>query len=179
MKKLLSLVLSLLIALLPLAPAAAAAEDNLVKEYFEDGSYIIIGSHEWNAEGAESSASIIARIISIIKQLLIRLFSKENNGPKTVTRIKDLHYYDKNGFVLWTFTLTAEFTYDGKTSVCNSTSVRYEIFDRDWKIVFTDHGKMGMTAWGKVEVQQYKLGIALKNYEKTLTITCDKNGNIT
>ena len=179
MKKLLSLVLSLLLALLPLAPAASAAEDNTVKEYYEDGSYIMIGSFELNPEGAESSASIIARIISMIKQLLIRLFGKENNGPKTVTRMKDLHYYDKNGIMLWTFTLTAEFTYDGKTSVCNSTYVRHEIFDRDWKILFTDHGKNGATAWGKVELQQYKLGVPLKNYEKTLTITCDKNGNIT
>lgn len=190
MKKLLSFVLCGLLAVLTLAPVSAAYTET-EKQYFEDGSYITVGFgyDEGDgdlAEGSEDtqpesgSLSFIERIISIFKKIIAYLFGKETEGtaPKTVSKTKYARYYDTNDNLLWSVYLTAEFSYDGENSSCTKVSVSADIKDSDWKLISSDCEKSGNKATGNFTVRQYKLGVPLKTIEKTLTLTCDKDGNV-
>ena len=72
MKRFLALVLSFVLFAVPLAPFVQAADENTQTEYFEDGSYMVIGSDEFvDREDAEDSLNFIGRIIEAIKKLIL------------------------------------------------------------------------------------------------------------
>lgn len=187
MKKVISLVLCALLVVLTLTPVSAAYTET-EKQYFEDGSYITVGYDESDGdfgeitEDAESgSLSFFERIISIFKKIIAYLFGKETEEetkPKTVSKTKYARYYDTNDNLLWTVYLTAEFSYDGESAECTKVSVSQSIKDSDWKLISSDCEKSGNRATGDFTVRQYKLGVPLKTIEKTLTLTCDKDGNV-
>lgn len=178
MKKLVSLILTVTVMVLSVIPAVSATESDLSKEYFEDGSYLTIATYSQDDIHTESGLSFIAKLISAIKQLISRFFDKFSDNAETVAKSKRLCYYDKNGMLLWSFTLNAEFTYNRSSAECKAVSVSSEIYDGDWKKLYSACSKSGASAYGEIEMQQYKLGVPLKNYKKSVTLTCDKNGNV-
>lgn len=175
MKRFLALVLSFVIFAVPLAPFVQAAYENTQTEYFEDGSYMVMGSDEFvDREDAEDSLNFIGRIIEAIKKLINMLFGKSEN--KTKQDIKYVKYYDKNGTVLWEVYLEGTFSYNGEAARCTDASVSYYIYDGDWKMLSCESTKSGSVATASFKVRQYKLGVALKTIEKSIVLTCDKNG---
>ncbi len=118
-------------------------------------------------------AGFLERIVKLIRRIIALL--KRN---KTVTETKYASYFSSDGELLWTASLTAEFSYNGKSSVCDSADTRCMICDSDWTLVSKDCSKSGNNASAAFKVKQYKLGVPLKTIEKTITLTCDKDGNI-
>ena len=193
MKKVVVALLCILIVMLSFAPCAVAYQSE--REYFEDGSYMIVsddfigndfengyegdedhisGDGQVSPEGTESGiGKLLKTVIEFIKKIISLL--KTN---KSVKETKYLSYYSSQGKLLWTATLTAEFTYNGKTSVCDSVKTGYMIYDSDWKVISEECEKSGDTAIGHFSVRQYKLAVPLKTIEKSITLTCDKDGNI-
>ena len=68
---------------------------------------------------------------------------------------------------------------DQQQATCVSAFVHQEVYDEDWGVVKARAEKSGNTATGYFTVQQVKLGVTLKTIERTLTLTCDPNGNVT
>lgn len=172
MKKFLSIFIAFIITFIPFCFTAGAEESAEISqtEYFEDGSYIT----EDTASAIENeSTNVFAKIFEFFRKL-IEFFT----GNKTVSKTKYASYYDKNGTLLWSVFLEAEFSYNGKTSFCKKAKAYYETYDSDWEIVSCDYAAYGNTAIADFTVQQTKLGVKLKTVNKTLTLTCDKDGNI-
>lgn len=193
MKKLICFVLCTLLLTAMFVPAVSAEYEE-ERVYFDDGSYIefsdkIIpippsgfedavgpeGDEDYgeSVESAGSAHSLISRIIKWLKSIIKKI---KNN--KTVTKTKYANYYSSEGEPLWSVYLTAEFTYNGRKAVCTSSSVHHTTIDHDWKLIYSSHSEDGNTAVGNFVMKQYKLGVPLKEIEKTLTLVCDKNGNV-
>lgn len=191
MKKIIAFVLCALMLTAMLVPAASAeySEETI---YFDDGSYLevserlihippsddndfsdIIGDEESEENQSGSLPSFLSRIIRWFKEIFARL-----SRTKTVTKTKYANYYSSKGESLWSVYLTAEFSYNGKKAVCNDSSINFMSVDHDWKEVYLTGYEQDNTAVGSYVVKQYKLGVPLKEIEGTLTLTCDKNGNV-
>ncbi len=192
MKRIISLLLSVLLLAFSLVPSVGASQSE--KEYFEDGSYIIVSDefigndYENGYEGdeddnlsvdgePEDSDFGISRLLKVVMEFLKKIISLLKN-QKTVTETKYVSYFSSDGKLLWTALLTAEFTYNGKSSVCDSVKTRCMIYDTDWNVMSKEGSKSGNTATAYFKIRQNKLGVPLKVIEKTVTLTCDKDGNI-
>ncbi len=174
MKKLICFVLCSLLILNFFVPAASAEYEN-EKTYFDDGSYLEISEtgYEEIKEDLTPLPSFINRIVKWLKGIIDKL-----KGNKFVTKSKYANYYSSDGEMLWSVQLKAEFTYNGKKAVCNESEISYMIYDHDWQLLGSSHSEKDNTAQGSFVMKQYKLGVPLKEIEKTLTLTCDKNGNV-
>ena len=172
MKKILSIFIAFIITFIPFCFTSGAEEavENSQTEYFEDGSYITLGT---TSAIENEITSIFTKILEFFRKL-IEFFT----GNKTISKTKYARYYDKNGNLLWAVFLEAEFSYNGKTSLCKNAKSYYEAYDSDWEIISSEFSTDSNTATADFTVQQTKLGVKLKTVNKTLTLTCDKNGNI-
>ncbi len=188
MKRVISTLLCVLIVAISLVPCVGAYRSE--REYFEDGSYIIVSDEfisddfpgddsvsddgEERPEDEESSVTgFLKTIIEFLKKIIALL-----KNQKTVTETKYVSYFSSDGKLLWTALLTAEFTYNGKSSQCESVKTGCLIYDTDWSVLSKEGSKSGNTATAYFKIRQNKLGVPLKVIEKTVTLTCDKDGNI-
>ena len=180
MKKILSLILCAVLLLVPLAPCVSAATEAEIGfnpkdgiEYFEDGSFLVVGIPE--EMESTVSLSFLLKLLNLMKRLFALLFP---DRPLTVSKTKSAEYFDANGKGLWMISLTADFSYNGKTATCTDVRLSYTIYDSDWKNISSSCSKSAATATGTFSMRQYKLGVPLKLIEKTLTLTCDANGKV-
>ena len=144
----------LIIMMIPLYTMVAFSVDecNIEYEFFEDGSYAVI-----------------------VIQKETPLLAKSGS----VTETKTYKYYDNNHSLDWTASITASFTYNGVMASCTSVSKSTTIYDTSWKCTASSCSKSGATATGSFTFKYYLLGVPVKTINKTLTLTCDPNGNIT
>ena len=174
MKRIISIILALTLFMIQLVPFAQATDT----EHFDDGSYMVIGFDEnIDPEENEVTLSFIGRLIEAIKKIINLILGKSDY--KTTETEKYVHYYDKNGVRLWSVYLKGTFTYNGETVSCTDASTRYYIYDNDWEMICCNSEKSGATAKANFKFKQYKLGVPLKEIEKSIKLTCDSNGKIT
>lgn len=76
---------------------------------------------------------------------------------------------------LVSYTLSAEFTYNGTTSTCTYVSHSETVYDSTWYFSSATASKSGNKATGSYTAKCPTLGQTVSN---TITITCDANGNI-
>ena len=156
MKKLCSIV-TVLFMLLSFNTIGYAAENKTVYEeneyveYFSDGSYIVTTIEE------------IASPLS---------------ATKTATAPKTSKYYNSKNELEWTVTVTGTFNYDGKTASCTKAVTSYKIYNDRWEVTDANASKKGAKAIGDFTVKRYWLGIPTTTVNKTVTLTCSKDGKI-
>jgi len=92
----------------------------------------------------------------------------------TRTDFKTYTYYSPTGTKCFSYTLTAAFTYDGKTSKADRCYANVSYYVEGWS--YTSHSEYvsGNTAYGNA-VFSGPSGITPK---VNLTITCDANGHV-
>lgn len=95
----------------------------------------------------------------------------------TVTKSKSYTYYTGDN-AQWEFTLNGTFTYNGVTSTCTSSNCAVSIYDSHWYLVSKSAGKSGNTATATATLGYKYLGITTSKGTYDLTLTCDKNGNV-
>lgn len=122
--------------------------ENTYIEYFEDGSYIVTEI---------ISTESVSRATGVIKT-------------------KNEHYYNSGNEKEWTVTVTGTFNYDGKTASCTKSVVSYKIYNDKWKVTSSNASKSGAKAVGDFTVKRYLIGIPTKTVNKTVTLTCSKDG---
>lgn len=147
-----SIVLSLAVLISCFSMSVYAAEENNVTstsiEYFDDGSYTVITITE---EASNSRAST-------------------KTGSKTAS------HKSSDGDVLWTYTITGTFTYNGSSSTCTAVSDSYTIFDDHWHMDSHSTWRSGNTAYGTVTMKRKFLGITTKTVSHDLQLTCSATG---
>lgn len=129
----------------------AEAEQNDVNNviYFDDGSYIVFSIEETNTRAAY-----------------------------TKTATKKTTYYDGSGNVEWEARLQASFTYNGATSSCTSADCTVDISENAWYVVSESTSYSGSTATTNLTMGEKLLFITIAKYDYTITLTCDKDGNL-
>lgn len=143
-------VLTLIAMLIMLVPTYAFAEQSSEKiVYFEDGSYIITTITETQSRGAYSKS-----------------------GTSTST------YYGSDGTAKWKATLSGSFTYNGSSATCTSSSCNVTIYNSSWYTISKSAGKSGNTASGSATVGYKVLGVTTNQVTRNITLSCDKNGNL-
>lgn len=97
----------------------------------------------------------------------------------TTTKSKTATYKSEKGTSLWSVTVKGTFTYNGSTSTCTSSSVSTKNYSASWKLINAKSWKSGATASASVTAKQYHQdGTVLRTINKTVKLTCDKNGNL-
>lgn len=149
MKRFISLILLVPLLLCAIPVRGKAVENQVQTFYFEDGSYATV---EVINGGARASGS--------------------KSGSKAYT------YYDSTGKTLWKATLTGSFTYNGSSATCTSSSVDVTIYDSTWHTASKSANKSGNTASASVTMEKSRLGITVTTKSASISLSCDKNGNL-
>lgn len=151
MRKIISVlvVLTLVFACLPTNSCAAEANENQNIIAFEDGSYIEI----------------------VVEETISRA-TNTKSGHKTYT------YYDSTDTIEWQAKLSASFTYTGTTSSCTSASCTVTVYDSRWYEISNTTTRSGNAATTALTMGRKLLGITISKPEYTITLTCDKDGNL-
>ncbi len=122
-----------------------------IEETFDDGSYIEIIIDEGNP-----------------------------NARTSITKKKTATYKGSDGTAYWSVTVKGTFNYNGTTSSCTSSSVSTANYSSTWKLSNKKASKSGATASASVTAKQYHSNgtTVLKTINKTVNLTCDKNGRL-
>lgn len=150
-KKILSLLLAsaFVFAIFPLSAYATAPIGDEEIEYLQDGGYIVT-----TVEESQTRAS----------------------GSKSGTKTKA--HYDSNDNLKWKIVLSGQFTYTGSSSTCTSSSVAVNIYDSAYSKKTSSSSKSGNVAYGSATISRKVLGVTISTDTYNLTLTCDKNGNL-
>lgn len=150
-KKIVSLVLTtvLVLALLPFSAGAVETSSREEIEYLSDGSYIIT-----TIEESVSRAS----------------------GNKVGTRTKAK--YDSNDNLDWEIVLRGVFNYTGTTSSCTASTISVNTYDSAYSKDSSSATRSGNTAYGTATIIQKVLGVTISKDTYNLTLSCDKDGNL-
>lgn len=164
MKKIFSLFLSVMMLTAVLSAnivtvQASEAEDNVTGvvisetvEYFEDGSYATITVTEEPTTARATSSK------SGSKYYLMR-----NSDGEELFRLT----------VHGTFSVNS-----GVSATCTAASRTYSISDDAWQVKTTSVSKSGNTATANGTFVRKLLGITIETQSCTVTLTCDKYGNL-
>lgn len=148
MKKCISYIL-LAVLLLSMIPMNTFAKEDLEVIYFEDGSY-----------------------------MTIEVISMDTRTTNTKSGSKVANYYGEDGSLDWRATLSGSFTYTGSSATCTASSISVSISNSAWYTISKSAGKSGASATGSVTMGKKLLGVTVSQISRNLTLTCDKNGNL-
>ncbi len=157
MKKVLSIILTLLLMISLCLFAFAETTDHIVSstvDVYSDGSY---------------------GVTTITESVAVSTVS--TNAPRA-TKPGSISYshYDASNVLLWKVTLNATFTYNGTTATCTSATPSYTVYGSAWKVTKSTASHSGNTATGSFTAKRYTLGIPVETVNKTLTLTCSPSG---
>ena len=128
----------------------SAANNNIEVEHLSDGGYFITEIIE-NDSPEETRAT----------------------GSKTGSKIG--WYYDEQGNACWYVRVTASFSYNGSTSICSGVAVSADEVSSGWEITAKTTSRTGNSGTASATARRSSDG---KTFTKTVTLTCDKNGNL-
>lgn len=143
---------------------AAEAETSLNIIHTEDGSTII-----HNGDGSSFIISAPYGTEPLETHTTVR----------TVTKHKDVTYTNADGDLVWKYTLTGTFSYDGSFSACTKASYTQSIYDNDWTFSNGTATKSGNVATGNGKFSKNFLFVTIKAYNIDIHLTCDIYGNVT
>ncbi len=98
----------------------------------------------------------------------------QNIARSIVSYNKSILYKNSSGESVWKFTLTGEFTYNGTTATCQTTSNSVEVYDSDWVVMSRQSYPSGNQAIGIIKIKE----AGQLPMEKVLTLTCSPNGTV-
>ena len=142
------LVLALLVVLLPVRAEAAQIVTTEI-EYLPDGGYI---------------------------ETVVTETANRAGGTKTGTKVK--RFIDTDGKEEWVIQLQGTFSCNGITATCTNAVCNVTVTASDWYVVSKTASKSGAVATANVTMGQKVLGITISKPSYVLTLTCDKNGNL-
>lgn len=119
-------------------------------EYFEDGTY---------------TETYIEEINSMAR-------SQTKSGKKTTVK------KTADGTKLWSVTVTASFTYDGKTAKCTKASAGTAVFSSSWKKYSSSASKSGATGTASAVFKRYVGASVAESVTGKVSLTCSASGTL-
>ena len=147
----LSLVLAviLVVGMLSIECFAVTTDSQTEIRYLDDGGYIITTIEEAGVRATDSKT-----------------------GTKTNSK------YNSDGSLEWQIILRGVFTYTGTTSTCKESTIAVNIYDSNYNEVSRSATKSGNTASGSATISRKVLGITVSTNTYSISLSCDKNGNL-
>lgn len=167
--KSLKIILPLLILSLLLAPIFEQTIYAKVNFTQEEGSSSTISCTEVLENG-----DYIVTIISSDTEPV----AETRNASKTITKTKTSYYKNSAGAVLWSISIKATFTYNGKTSQCTSCSHSTTAPGKFWSIKSCKSSKSGNKATATATATHTTPEGAKQDFTRTVTITCSATGTV-
>ena len=127
------------------------------------------------AEETNEQETIIFEDGSYMTETIIEI-SARASGTKTGSKVK--RYYDADGNLEWTATLTGTFTYTGSGSTCTASSCSITVSNSAWYTVSKSATKSGNTANATVVMGKKVLGVTVTKVSANVSLSCDANGNL-
>ncbi len=115
---------------------------------------------------------------TIVETTTVYQNSSNARATKSVTANRTARVVNYAGTTVASFTLTATFTYNGKSATCTSTSCSKYVSSSAWGFTTASAGKSGAAAVGYYTVVHYVNGKQESSTSGSVTLKCDKNGNI-
>jgi len=158
MKRIIIIALVFLILLSTFSFSSIAQQERDIRIVsYDDGSYSVYSFEE---------------SISLLESLLGSLRS-------STTKTATVKHYDSDSTLVWKAAITADFSYNGSTASCTRVSKSTTVYNSSWKCTSSSCSTSGATATGNFTFKKYTLGIPTQTINETISMTCDKNGNIT
>lgn len=149
-KKIASMMLACLmvICLLPLQAGAAESVEEVTR--YEDGSYTVTTVERYVATRA--SGTISGRNMK--------------------------NHYSSDNVLQWRAVLDASSSYNGSSATCTAVnSFNVTIYNSDWSVGSKSTSRSGNTAYGYLTMNRKIVG-GTQGVPVTVTLSCDKNGNL-
>ena len=96
----------------------------------------------------------------------------------TKTAKKTTKFYNSNGSVVWFVSVSATFSYSNTGSTCVNASVTAGSYDAFWKIISKSSNKRGNIGIANAVAGHYFNNNLLNKYSRSVSISCDRYGNI-
>lgn len=132
---------------------------------------LVLGLVFSNMTSIYANSCYYEETIEIIEENMTR-------STSTKTAKKTGTYKNSSGAVQWSVTVTGTFSYNGSTSSCTKSTVSTEITNTSWKVSSSSASKSGNKATAHATMKCYLLGNVIDTVSKTVTLTCDQNGNL-
>ena len=151
MKRLLCCVMAMVLAvtMFPVFSNAAAYGEEVVTEVFADGSY-------------ETES----------------IYKMQTRAGGTISGSKVRNHYDTEGILCWQFVLNGSFSYTGSSATCTSSTCSVSIYSQGWYVISKNASKSGNTASANATMGNRIDGGTVNQASASLTLRCDKNGNL-
>ena len=104
-----------------------------------------------------------------VEYKVISFPSRSRSNSRTAAKTKT---YKKNGKIVATVTLTADFTYNGSSATCTSASSSYSTYD-GW-----NYSNRSTTRSKNTAATSAKISKSSKYFNANITMTCSKTGEI-
>lgn len=114
---------------------------------------------------------------TVIEEIPISTYSSYSTS-KTKTGSKTVYYKDANGNTLWYVKVTATFSYNGNTSIYKSASVTAVSCNSNWKVSNKSSSYSGNHGTASATGKKYLAGVVTSTINKSVTLTCSKNGTL-
>lgn len=91
---------------------------------------------------------------------------------------KEYEHFTGDDILQWKAVLDATFTYNGSSATCTKVNgLNVTIYDSSWSVGSKSTSKSGNTAYGYLTMRGMLVG-GEQGVPVTLTLTCDRNGNL-
>ena len=97
----------------------------------------------------------------------------------TITGNKEYYQSDGSGNTICKATLTGSFTYNGTSSSCTGASCNVTIYNSSWSTKSVNAYTSGNSAIADVVIERKFLFITLETINFSITLSCDRYGNLT
>ena len=91
---------------------------------------------------------------------------------------KTLKVKTNSNDVIWQVKVTGNFSYNGSTSICTSSSVSTQFYNKNRKLINQSSSKNKNIASATAKAGLYRNKVLIETLTKSVSISCDKNGNI-
>lgn len=123
------------------------------------------------------SRSVIIYSDGSYDEIIIIQLQTPNNRAVKSGQISRTHYTDDNEAV-WKVTLTGTYTYNGVTSSCINAVTNVTFYKPNWVVVSENTSHSGNTATTNVVLGYNVLGTVVPLANVNLSLSCDKDGNL-
>ena len=168
MRKIIAIVLAgLCVAVTLFSPVSVKASG---AKFPANETYIVISG--------EAKRATVVHVFADGSQLLEGQPEVAVQTRSSITAQKPYYHCNSSGTVLWTATVTGTFTYNGSTSSCTNATYVTQINNTAWSEQSGSAYPSGNSAIADVVMMRKILFIVLETVPVTITLTCDKNGNL-
>lgn len=159
MKKILSVILTVVLLVMTFSIVAVSAENEVV----------VSRETIYNSDGSYTEIVITERVSNIMPRA--ETYTKSGS--------KRYNYRNSNGSILWTFTLNGTFTVRaGVSATCTNASYSTSNIASGWSLDSASTGKSANKAIGNATFKYKVLLVTTKTENISVTLSCDGNGNL-